>query len=56
MRGEGAELRTDGHGVFRAAKGIFITADGQQQADGPMLDMQAAVSELEAAIQEASSL
>ncbi|EGW7512589.1 type VI secretion system tip protein VgrG [Salmonella enterica] len=56
LRGEGAELRTDGHGVFRAAKGIFITADGQQQADGPMLDMQAAVSELEAAIQEASSL
>lgn len=56
LRGAGAELRTDGHGVLRAAKGVFITADGQPQADGPMLDMQAAVSELEAAIQEASSL
>ncbi|ELY3998361.1 type VI secretion system tip protein VgrG [Cronobacter sakazakii] len=56
LRGEGAELRTDGHGVFRAAKGIFITADGQQQAQGEMLAMQSAVSELEAAIQEASSL
>lgn len=56
LRGEGAELRTDGHGVLRAAKGIFITADGQLQAQGQMLDMQAAVSELEAAIQEASSL
>lgn len=56
LRGEGAELRTDGHGVLRAAKGVFITADGQPQADGQMLDMQAAVCELEAAIQEASSL
>ncbi|WP_047607621.1 type VI secretion system Vgr family protein [Rahnella aquatilis] len=56
LRGEGAELRTDGHGVFRAAKGIFITADGQSQAQGEMLAMQSAVSELEAAIQEASGL
>lgn len=56
LRGEGAELRTDGHGVVRAAKGVFITADGQPQAKGLMLDMQAAVSELEAAIQEANSL
>lgn len=56
LRGEGAELRTDGHGVVRAAKGVFITADGQPQANGLMLDMQAAVSELEAAIQQASSL
>lgn len=56
LRGEGAELRTDGHGVLRAAKGVFITADGQPQADGLMLDMHSAVSELEAAIQQASSL
>jgi len=56
LRGEGAELRTDGHGVLRAAKGVFITADGQPQANGLMLDMHSAVSELEAAIAEASSL
>ena len=56
LRGEGAELRTDGHGVLRAAKGVFITADGQPQADGLMLDMHSAVSELEAAIQQANSL
>lgn len=56
LRGEGAELRTDGHGVLRAAKGVFITADGQKQADGLMLDMHSAVSELEAAIQQANSL
>lgn len=56
LRGEGAELRTDGHGVLRAAKGVFITADGQPGAEGRMLDMQAAVSELESAYQVASSL
>ncbi|WP_428943829.1 type VI secretion system Vgr family protein [Pantoea sp. FN060301] len=55
-RGEGAELRTDGHGVFRAAKGIFISADGQPQAQGQMLEMEPAIRELEAARQEAASL
>ncbi|KEY59312.1 type VI secretion system Vgr family protein [Serratia sp. DD3] len=56
LRGEGAELRTDGHGSFRAAKGIFISADGQPQAQGQMLDMQSALEELEAARQEAAGL
>lgn len=56
LRGEGAELRTDGHGVLRAAKGVFITADGQLQAQGKLLDMDPALKELEAAMQEAASL
>ncbi|MDH2067435.1 type VI secretion system Vgr family protein [Pantoea sp. GD03673] len=56
LRGEGAELRTDGHGVLRAAKGVFITADAQPHAQGKLLDMAPAVQELEAACQEASSL
>jgi type VI secretion system secreted protein VgrG len=56
LRGEGAELRTDGHGVFRAAKGVFITADGQLQAQGKLLEMDSALKELEAAYQEAVSL
>ncbi|WP_337264551.1 MULTISPECIES: type VI secretion system Vgr family protein [unclassified Serratia (in: enterobacteria)] len=56
LRGEGNELRTDGHGVFRAAKGVFISADGQPLADGPMLEMQPALDELEAARQEAAGL
>lgn len=56
LRGEGAELRTDGHGVLRAAKGVFITADAQPQAQGKLLDMDSAIRELEAASQEASSL
>ncbi|MEA9393646.1 type VI secretion system tip protein VgrG, partial [Acerihabitans sp. TG2] len=56
LRGEGNELRTDGHGVFRAAKGIFISADGQPLAEGPMLEMQAALDELDAARQDAAGL
>jgi type VI secretion system secreted protein VgrG len=56
LRGEGAELRTDGHGVLRAAKGVFITADAQPQAQGKLLEMEAALRELEAARQEAASL
>lgn len=56
LRGEGAELRTDGHGVMRAAKGVFITADAQPQAQGKLLEMEPALKELEAAMQEAASL
>ncbi|MEG9868234.1 type VI secretion system Vgr family protein, partial [Klebsiella pneumoniae] len=33
-RGEGFELRTDSRGAIRAQKGIFISADGQAQAQG----------------------
>ncbi|MCW1830334.1 type VI secretion system tip protein VgrG, partial [Enterobacter asburiae] len=56
LRGEGAELRTDGHGVLRAAKGVFISADAQPRAQGKLLEMEPAIKELEAAIQEAASL
>ncbi|HBV4311867.1 TPA: type VI secretion system tip protein VgrG, partial [Klebsiella pneumoniae] len=36
-RGEGFELRTDSWGAIRAQKGIFISADGQVQAQGQVL-------------------
>ncbi|HIH9684864.1 TPA: type VI secretion system tip protein VgrG, partial [Klebsiella pneumoniae] len=36
-RGEGFELRTDSWGAIRAQKGIFISADGQAQAQGQVL-------------------
>ncbi|OQR26924.1 type IV secretion protein Rhs, partial [Pseudomonas sp. T] len=49
QRGEGFELRTDGWGVVRAGKGLFISADAQPGAQGKTLDMQAAVRELEQA-------
>jgi type VI secretion system secreted protein VgrG len=38
-RGEGFELRTDGHGVARAAKGMLITTEARQAARGPIKDM-----------------
>lgn len=38
-RGEGWELRTDGHGVARAAKGILITTEAKQKAHGRIKDM-----------------
>jgi type VI secretion system secreted protein VgrG len=38
-RGEGWELRTDGHGVARAAQGMLITTETRQAARGPIKDM-----------------
>jgi type VI secretion system secreted protein VgrG len=38
-RGEGWELRTDGHGVARAAKGMLITTEARPAARGPIKDM-----------------
>jgi len=46
QRGEGFELRTDGWGAIRAQKGIFISADGQAKAQGQVLEMGPAVSNL----------
>ncbi len=45
-RGAGFELRTDAHGALRAGQGVFISADAQPKADGPVLDMKAAVNRL----------
>lgn len=55
-RGEGFELRTDSFGAIRAQKGIFISADGQPKAQGQVLEMQAALKELEAARQTTEGL
>lgn len=38
-RGEGFELRTDGHGAVRAKGGLLITAEGRDRAQGAMKDM-----------------
>ncbi|MFP1860827.1 type VI secretion system Vgr family protein [Lonsdalea quercina] len=56
QRGEGFELRTDSWGAIRAQKGIFISADGQAKAQGQVLEMQAALKELEAARQTTEGL
>ncbi|MFP1770966.1 type VI secretion system Vgr family protein [Lonsdalea quercina] len=56
QRGEGFELRTDSWGAIRAQKGIFISADGQAKAQGQVLEMQAALARLSAALMEMESL
>jgi type VI secretion system secreted protein VgrG len=35
-RGEGFDLRTDGHGVVRAGAGLYVTTEGRINGQGPM--------------------
>ncbi|ELQ6172190.1 type VI secretion system tip protein VgrG [Cronobacter dublinensis] len=56
LRGEGAELRTDRWVSIRGGAGVFITADKQPSASGMMLDMSAALSQLQQAQSLAESL
>lgn len=55
-RGKGFELRTDEQGVIRVAKGLFITADGQQKAQGEVLDMETALREIDICLQQLQQL
>ncbi|MFP2241275.1 type VI secretion system Vgr family protein [Pseudescherichia vulneris] len=55
-RGEGFELRTDSWGAIRAQKGMFISADGQTKAQGQVLEMQAAISNLGDAREQMTSI
>lgn len=48
-RGEGWELRTDGHGVARAAKGLLITTEARLGARGPIKDVSETCQRLTAA-------
>ncbi|MFW5401194.1 type VI secretion system tip protein VgrG [Yersinia sp. 1252 StPb PI] len=56
LRGEGAELRTDDWVAVRGGAGVFITADTQSSASGMMLDMSAALGQLQQAQSLAESL
>jgi type VI secretion system secreted protein VgrG len=51
-RGEGWELRTDGHGVARAAQGMLITTEGRPAARGPIKDMAESCHRLNAAAEQ----
>jgi type VI secretion system secreted protein VgrG len=51
-RGEGWELRTDGHGVARAAKGLLITTEARQAARGPMKDMEETARRIALAVEQ----
>ncbi|MGF7116397.1 type VI secretion system secreted protein VgrG [Pseudomonas laurylsulfatiphila] len=55
-RGEGFELRSDGHGAIRGGKGLFISADAQPKAQGAVLDMGAALAQLNNALSLVNSL
>jgi len=55
-RGEGFELRTDSYGAIRAGKGIFISADGQAGAQGQVREMDAALGQLQQALNQAEAL
>ncbi|GHT94532.1 hypothetical protein AGMMS49545_15970 [Betaproteobacteria bacterium] len=48
-RGEGFEIRTDGHGVVRSAAGLYVTTEARINADGPMKSMEKTVQRLEQA-------
>ena len=47
-RGEGFELRSDGHGVVRAKDGLLITTEGRSRAAGHAKDMAETLSRLSA--------
>ena len=51
-RGEGWELRTDGHGVARAAKGMLITTDARLNAHGPIKDAGETSHRLDLAVEQ----
>ena len=55
-RGEGFELRTDGHGVVRAAKGMLITTEARAHAQGEMKNLAESVRRLEDAADQHSEL
>ena len=56
LRGEGFELRTDNHAVIRGGKGVFISTDVQPGAQGKQLDMQSAIANLEASLEQTYAL
>ncbi|WP_380177454.1 type VI secretion system Vgr family protein [Kalamiella sp. sgz302252] len=56
LRGKGAELRTDDWISIRGGKGVFISADAQQAAQGRMMDMEEAIQQLKQALSLATSL
>ncbi|UNK63169.1 type VI secretion system Vgr family protein [Buttiauxella ferragutiae] len=56
QRGSGFELRTDEFGAVRAAKGIFLTANEQSKAQGPVLEMTPAVNQINQANSQMQSL
>lgn len=55
-RGQGAELRSDGHVAVRGARGLLLAADEKLDAQGKQLDMQPAQELLERALEQMQAL
>ena len=55
-RGSGAELRSDEHVAVRGGKGVLISGDEQTRANGQQLDTWEAVKQLQAALDDATTL
>ncbi|MHA9418227.1 DUF2345 domain-containing protein, partial [Klebsiella pneumoniae] len=55
-RGAGFELRTDEFGAVRAAKGLYLTADEQAKAQGPVLEMAPAINQINQANSQMQAL
>jgi type VI secretion system secreted protein VgrG len=55
-RGEGLELRTDGHGAIRAAQGLLITTEGRVNARAHITDMDETAARLTAAHEQHEGL
>ena len=55
-RGQGFELRTDGHGALRAQDGLLISTEGRTQARAHMLDMGETTARLSQAQQQHQNL
>uniref|UniRef100_E1TAN1 Rhs element Vgr protein n=1 Tax=Burkholderia sp. (strain CCGE1003) TaxID=640512 RepID=E1TAN1_BURSG len=55
-RGEGFEINTAGHGTFHAAKGMLLSADALSSPNAPHLEMQAVLTQLQAAQSQAESM
>lgn len=56
QRGTGFELRTDEFGAVRAARGLFLSSHGQQQAQDEVLEMSAAVGQISNANNQMAAL
>ena len=56
FRGEGFELRTDGHGVVRADKGLILTSFGKQNAQSYVKDIAQTTAQLQQASEQHKAL
>ncbi|EPF71086.1 type VI secretion system Vgr family protein [Acinetobacter rudis] len=55
FRGEGFELRTDGHGVVRSAQGLILTSYEKNKADSYVKHLEETIKQLQGAVEQHKS-